>query len=219
MKIRILTLIISSSLLLGGCATVKKAYTKILKPCTVSDLTGDLLFLGAANTLGPGDVFRKQPEGGFGLSYRLFRIVPLEKERTDMIDAQNTEASCNGSSELNSKLSAKVSAKDLPGNPTASATLATASSITTRVDGFQWYTLEQTEFEKKIDALKTSDPNSVYIKTLKEKKTYVITRALKVTGMTVTYHFTSDVDAGAQAQVKVSMPVLMANGQVTRLLS
>ncbi|WP_258099831.1 hypothetical protein [Marinoscillum pacificum] len=113
-----------------------------------------------------------------------------------MIDISN-EGTCEGVAKLSKKLSGKVSAKDFVGSPEASATLSTAENITTKITNFKWITLEQTIFEEKVDVL---EDGSRLLTSILDNNTFVITRALRVEGLNVTYSFSSAIGADAQAK-------------------
>lgn len=197
-KLPFYLILVLLSVSVNSCSpSVRKAYKKIIKPCTKNDLLGKMLFFGPANNLGPGDVLIKQSGGGFGLSFRLTTLIAEEAARAEIISASNP-GKCEGTAKLSKKLSGKVSAKDYVNEADAEVTLSTAEKITTEISEFSWVTLEQATFERKINSLE--DDNGLLTSILK-KDTYVITRALKVQGLHVTYSFAQAVDASAKAKL------------------
>lgn len=190
------SLIILLTLTVSCNPSIRDAYNQLVTPCVENDLTGKLLFFGPANNLSPGAVLRRQDDGGFGLAYRLRRLVENEEERNDMVDISNS-GSCEGVAKLGKKLTGKISASDFVTNATLSGGLNQSKKMNATIQKFKWVTLEQVPFEAKVDELGSDDRKR---KALLDDNAYVMTRALLVEGMVITYIFDQSIGASLKGK-------------------
>lgn len=190
---------------LSSCSgpSMRKVYETVLVPCSVSDLQGKLSYFGPANNLGPGTVFRRQGKG-YGLAFRLQRLIADQSERDGMINISN-QGECEGSVSLKKNIAGKLGGESLGIEANLSSELKRAENISAEVSSFKWVDLEQSAFENAVDQTDSGNP---YKTELASGTRYVVTRALLVNGLVVSYQFSS----AAAADVKAKYPDLNIDG-------
>ena len=192
-------LLMAAMFVLSSCSgpSMLKVYETVLVPCSVSDLQGKLSYFGPANNLGPGTVFRRQGKG-YGLSFRLQRLITDQSERDGMINISN-QGECKGSVILKKNIAGKLGGESLGIEANLGSELKKAENISAEVSSFQWVDLEQSTFENAVDEADSGNP---YKSELASGTRYVVTRALLVNGLVVSYQFSSKVAADVKAKYK-----------------
>jgi len=194
-------LLLAMMFVLSSCSgpSMREVYERVLVPCSVSDLQGTLSYFGPANNLGPGTVLRIQ-EKGYGLSFRLQRLITDQTVRDEMINISN-RGKCEGSVSLKKKIAGKLGGESLGIEANLGFELKKAEKMSAEISSFRWVDLEQSAFENAVDE---TDSNSSYKRELATGTRYVVTRALLVKGLIVSYEFS----IAAAADVKAKYPDL-----------
>ena len=205
-QFRMMLLGIVVSIITAGCGpkNAKAVWNDGLKKCAQNDLLGPrILYFGPSNAQGPGTIFQKFADGGIQPSHLLSQYGS-----TDLYAPTQT-FSCDATSSSSFKLNGSATLPSvIPVSGTVSGSLSTATSVTVSAQALEWDELVTGPFKAKVLGLPDNDP----VKTdLLASNQLVLSRALKVKGMTAVLEFSDT--AGAAAKINIPAgPVPKAAG-------
>jgi hypothetical protein len=179
-----------------GCGpkNAKAVWNDGLKKCAQNDLLGPQVFyFGPSNALGPGTIFQKFADGGIQVSHLLSQYGSVD------LYAPAQTFSCDATSSSSFKLSGSATLPSvIPVKGTVSGSLSTAKSVTVSAQALEWDQLVTGPYKAKVLGLPDTDP----VKTdLLSSHQLVLSRALKVKGMTAVLEFTDSAGAAAKLQI------------------
>lgn len=195
----------------------KKVWKDVIKKCATSDLLGKkVLFFGLSNTAGPGSILRKRAStegGGYGFRWSLEDLEPNSANWPELFTKPPANlVGCSGTSEKKTNIKAGLVLESVvvPLTGGLSVDFNRAKKVTVGVQHYKWDTLDEGPFVLKIDSLPTE---SRIRQDLNRPDRLVITRALKVKGITADLEFTSGDALALQGKYNDQAPVRV--GDVT----
>jgi len=197
---RILSLTYTFLLLMLFCSCKDDAramWKSVVKKCANNDLIGsDVLFFGPSNKLGPGTIWQKFTEGGGGIqvSHKFSEYAPDPESLINRGQA----FSCQGMDYITTKIGAELSLESaLSFTPSLGAELKRAKEISVKVNSAQWVDIITGPFREHVLGL--SDDDSVK-KDLLNNGHLVLSRALKIQGMTAELSFSTEIGGELKAK-------------------
>ncbi|MBL9166271.1 MAG: hypothetical protein JNN07_00870 [Verrucomicrobiales bacterium] len=185
-------------LLLCGCQDdARKIWREGIKKCAQSDLLGSgILYLGPSTRLGPGTIFQRLSDGGLLPSHLASEYI---KDQSGVLDP-GAPFTCAAHKEAKSKVSGKLDlSKLLSSDASLSGHLNRARTIDVKTDSLEWVSIVTGPYRKIINDL---DPNGQIRSDLGPGEHLVLTRALRVKGMSAELEFSKD----AAVEVKATLP-------------
>jgi hypothetical protein len=169
-----------------------------IQKCAANDLLGpNVLYFGPSNGDGPGTVFQTFASGGTQVSHLLSEYEPAP---ASVLDPNPQRFPCGTNGSWTTTISGGLSLPDtLKISGDIAANLNKAKTVTINATSIEWDQLVTGPYKSLVLGL--PDANSVKVDLLQGKQ-LVLTRALKVSGMTADLEFTSDIGP----KVKLSMP-------------
>lgn len=184
------------SMLMCGCGSkdAKQVWDQGLKKCAASDLLGpNILYFGPSNALGPGTVFQKFADGGLQPSHL------LSQYGTTSLYAPAQTFQCSAVASSSFKLNANATLPSvIPVNGTVAGSISTATNITVNAQSLEWDQLVTGPYKALV--LGFPDSNPVKSDLLNEHQ-LVLSRALRVSGMSAVVEFTHDNGVNAKANI------------------
>jgi len=191
-----ITLVALVSILSGCHDDARTIWKDGIRRCAENDLLGpNILFFGPSNGQGPGTIYVKYKDGSIGLSHLSSEYL----NSPDGIIVNGLEFACGENSSVSNTISGSLDLSKILSVPTTiSGKLSTAKSISVKTDSLQWVELVVGPYK----ALVNSQPPANSIRSDLVAGQLVLTRALKVKGMSATLEFSKD----KAAALKINLP-------------
>jgi len=169
-----------------------------IKKCAANDLLGpNVLYFGPSNGDGPGTVFQTFASGGTQVSHLLTEYAPTP---TSVLDPNPQKFPCGSNFTATSTIGGGLSLPDtLKVSGDVAVNLNKARTVTINAQSIEWDQLVTGPYKELVLGL----PNTNTVKTdLIQGKQLVLTRALKVAGMTADLEFTSDIGPSVKLSIQ-----------------
>ncbi len=165
--------------------------------CCEGEAEGKLIYLGPAHDIGPGYILRKQGKG-YGLSFLLSDVEPDTNLVKSLIATGKAETECTLTEKGNRSIGMQL-AGGLGILGSIGFAIGKADSVYVHFDSCRWDDLAQGKYEATIKKLPADNPvaQDVNLGTR-----HVLTSALFVRNLSVTYVWTKGAKAGAEARAK-----------------
>lgn len=182
----------------GHTPTVRDGWTKVIRPCTSSDLFDDLAFFGQMNAVGPGSVWRQDSDKQYHLRFRLSDVVSDPQARSSVVQAGATSG-CEGgvTSKLEVKLAVPVVASAIHLETGVEASLRSARSATVRTSAITGDLLVEGVYEQLLNGTGPPSPGWIEI----QQGRLVMVKAIRVRDFTADFQFEDAVGAGLRARL------------------
>jgi nucleoid-associated protein YgaU len=197
----VLALLITASvigfLLISKGPDSRDAWKQVLSKCASTDVIGkDIIYFGASNIIGPGSVWRQEPDGSWRLRYVLADLEPDEGRRQSLV-IPNNSAGCDSSTsaEWQVKTTLPFEGQATPLSGQLSDDLKKADKITVKIKGWQLDVLKEGPFETLMGALKAP-----FSEEFKKPNRVVAENAVRVQGFAATFAFSKQIAADLQAK-------------------
>jgi hypothetical protein len=180
----------------GGPKDARAAWKNGISKCAKNDLVGkNVLFFGPSNVLGPGTIFQNFTSGGTQVSH----LVTEYESNSNSIMAPAGTFTCSAEDAQTFKLAPELSMELLIGaSGTLGVDLKRASTVKVAAQSLQWDQLITGPYRQKILGLQA--PADTVRNDLLTGGHLVLSRALKVKGMTAELEFTSEVGTELKAK-------------------
>ena len=194
----------------GGLSNASKT-TAAISDCAADDFaTGQVVFFGLSDNLGPGTIMKRYTGKGVGPEYFIGSIVD---DPTSAVVHHGVDWACALGDSVARAFKANGAVGILPVDTTSNANLARASHIEVTVDSLRWDDLLAAPYRAAIDQL--SDPS---LKAELLGGGYLVeSRALVAKGLTVTALFERSIGASVKAALGEGRKTLQ-QGKVTAVV-
>ena len=194
----------------GGLATAPRTPGEISE-CEADDfVTGQVVFFGLSDNLGPGTIMKRYPGKRIGPEYLVGNIIT---DPTSMVVHHGVDWTCALGDSVAQAFNANSAVGILPVDEGLNAKLARASHLAVTVDSVRWDDLLDGPFRAAVDQL--SDPR---LKADLLRGGYLVeSRALVAKGLRVTALFESSVGASVKAALGEGTKTLK-QGRVTAVV-
>lgn len=171
-----------------------KAWTNVLDQCSNADQLKGMLYFGTANSIGPGSLWRRTSSGGYNLRW-LLTDADTNPSNT-LIDGQPN--SCAGAQATHWLSSPRIllQTKLAPLRSQIGDSLDRANVVDVKVASWTIDYLHEGKFVALVNALPA---NNDYKLDLGRGDVLVMTKALRVSGFSATFHFKSNDGLRAKA--------------------
>ena len=199
---------------LGGCSasssTSSKA-TAAISDCAADDLaTGQVVFFGLTDNLGPGTIMKRQAGKGIGPEYLVGNVID---DPASTVVHHGVEWACALGDSVTRAFNANSAVGILPVDNALNAKLARASHIGVTVDSVRWDDLLAAPYRAAIEQL--SDP---HLKAELLRGGYLVeSRALVAKGIRVTALFEESLGASVKLALGEGRKTLQ-QGKVTAVV-
>ena len=141
-------------LALGGCSASLSTAPKTtadIGDCAADDFaTGQVVFLGLSDNLGPGTIMKRYPGNGIGPQYLVDSII---SDPMSTVVHHGVDWACTLGDSVARAFSANSAVGILPVGTALNAKLARASSIEVTVDSLRWDDLLAAPYRQAVDQL------------------------------------------------------------------
>jgi hypothetical protein len=194
----------------GGLSNASKTNAE-LGDCAADDLaTGQVVFFGLSDNLGPGTIMKRYPGKGVGPEYFIGSIVD---DPTSAVVHHGVDWACALGDSVARAFEANSAVGILPVDAALNAKLARASHLGVTVDSVRWDDLLAAPYREAIDQL--SDPR---LKGDLLQAGYLVeSRALVAKGIRITARFESSIGASVKAALGEGRKTLQ-QGKVTAVV-
>ena len=202
------------ALALEGCSaglSTSSRTTAAISDCAADDLaTGQVVFFGLSDNLGPGTIMKRHAGKGIGPEYLVGNIVD---DPTSTVVHHGVDWACALGDSVTRAFNANSAVGILPVDATLNAKLARASHLGVTVDSVRWDDLLAAPYRAAIDQL--SDPS---LKADLLRGGYLVeSRALVAKGIRVTALFEKSIGASVKSALGEGRKTLQ-QGKVTAVV-
>jgi hypothetical protein len=202
------------ALALGSCSASQSAASRgaaTIGDCEADDsATGQIVFFGLSDNLGPGTIMKRYTGKGIGPEYLVGSVVA---DPTSEVVHHGVDWACALGDSVGQAFNANSAVGILPVDTTLNAKLARAAHIGVTVESLRWDDLLAAPYREAVDQL--SDP---ILKADLLRGSYLVeSRALVAKGIRVTALFESSVGASVKAALGEGRKALK-QGMVTAVV-
>jgi hypothetical protein len=185
----------------GNAKDLRDAWNDILKKCATNNTMGKKgIFFGVSNSVGPGSVWRKTDDDGYGLRFELSDAIPNLEDRKKLVK-ENDPVACPGNTSsswgLKGQMPFTSRLSALSGD--ISAGFSHAKNVVVTIESFEWDEIKELEYEFAFNRL---GPESPYKRDASADNRWIIGKALLIKGFAAEMDFNSEVGAALKRKLE-----------------